>query len=212
MDKKQQKKELRRQLLKQRQALSPQQWQGKSARLCDNLQSLPIFQNARTILAYFSFKQEPDLSLLFSHPARRWAFPRCVEGALVWHLWQPGEGLEKGVYGINEPPSSLPLINPEGVDLILVPAVACDWQGYRLGYGGGFYDRLLNLPQWQHLPTIGIVFDFAYLPKLPVESWDRPLDYICTDVRNQCLVGFDFSSSSSSENNHFISYYRTPGN
>ena len=183
MDKKQKKQELRRQLLKQRQALSPQQWQEKSDRLCDNLQNLPIFQEATTILAYFSFKQEPNLSLLFTDSDRQWAFPRCVDRTLVWHLWQPTDKLKKGVYGIDEPHFSLPVINPHEVDLILVPAVACDRQGYRLGYGGGFYDRLLTSPQWQDIPTMGIVFDFAYLPQLPVETWDRPLDYVCTDMR-----------------------------
>ncbi len=182
MDKKQQKQVLRRQLLRQRRALSPQQWQAKSDRLCDNLQSLSIFQAALTVLAYFSFKQEPNLASLFTNPNYQWGFPRCVERTLVWHLWQPQARLEKGVYGIDEPHHSLPLIEPHRVDLILVPAVACDRQGYRLGYGGGFYDRLLNLPQWQDIPTIGIVFDFAYLPQLPVETWDRPLNYVCTDI------------------------------
>ena len=67
------------------------------------------------------------------------------------------------------------------VDLIIVPTVACDRAGYRLGYGGGYYDRLLTSPEWQDCPTVGIVFDFAYLESLPSDSWDIKLQYICTE-------------------------------
>ena len=59
--------------------------------------------------------------------------------------------------------------------------MACDQKGYRLGYGGGFYDRLLCQKPWQDIPTMGIIFDFAYVDELPTEEWDQPLDYICTE-------------------------------
>lgn len=179
------KSQLRRQLLQQRQALSPSLWREKSDRLCTHLQQLPLFQTANTILAYFSFRQEPDLSPLFSLP-KRWGFPRCVAQSLAWHEWKLNEPLNKGKYGINEPLSTYPIISPATVDLMLVPGVACDRQGYRLGYGGGFYDRLLSDPQWQSIPTLGIVFEFAYLPQLRIDTWDQPLDGICSE--NRCLL------------------------
>jgi 5-formyltetrahydrofolate cyclo-ligase len=59
--------------------------------------------------------------------------------------------------------------------------VGCDVQGYRLGYGGGYYDRLLNSPGWETKATIGVVFDFAYLSQLPVDSWDKPLERVITE-------------------------------
>ncbi|MGK7917686.1 MAG: 5-formyltetrahydrofolate cyclo-ligase [Prochloraceae cyanobacterium] len=177
------KKHLRRRLLKQRRSLSEKVWRQKSYRLCDRLQSLPIFTEAKTILAYFSFQQEPDLSPLFNSD-RRWGFPRCVDKSLQWHSWMPGENLQTGTYGILEPYPDAPTINPEQVDLILVPAVSCDRLGYRLGYGGGFYDRMLSSPQWAFKPTIGIIFDFAYLSQLPIEPWDRRLDNVCTETTN----------------------------
>lgn len=176
-----QKKELRQALLKKRQSLLFEEWREKSDRLCTHLQSSPLFSQARTILAYFSFRQEPDLSPLFT-TTRQWGFSRCVGKSLSWHLWKIGDPLLPGAYGILEPHPNSPLLQPEDVDLILVPAVACDVRGYRLGYGGGFYDRLLSLPEWASKPTLGIVFEFACLPQLPLDPWDQPLHGVCTDM------------------------------
>ncbi len=173
--------ELRRQLLKKRRSLPAELWREKSDNLCHKLQSLPLFAQATTILAYFSFRQEPDLNSLFEIK-KVWGFPRCVDKSLLWHRWQPGEELKKGAYGIFEPDANSVAITAKEVDLILVPAVACDQKGYRLGYGGGFYDRLLSNRDWQDIPTIGIVFDFALVPQLPVDSWDQRLHGVCTDA------------------------------
>ncbi|MEM9809434.1 MAG: 5-formyltetrahydrofolate cyclo-ligase, partial [Cyanobacteria bacterium P01_D01_bin.56] len=109
--------------------------------------------------------------------------PRCEGKAMFWHRWYAGEPLplQKGTLGITEPHPTSPGIDPDKVDLILVPAVACDVKGYRLGYGGGYYDRMLSDPRWANKPTIGIVFEYARLPSLPREPWDRPLDGICTE-------------------------------
>ena len=171
---------LRRKILQQRQSLSATEWQLKSNLICDRLQTSTLFQEAQTILAYFSFRQEADLSPLFSLD-KNWAFPRCVGKSLVWHLWQPEEDLKIGKYGIKEPRSTATVISPSTADLILVPTVACDRQGYRLGYGGGFYDRLLG--SQGSLPSIGIVFDFAYLDRLPIDTWDVRLNSICSETK-----------------------------
>ncbi len=180
------KAELRRNLIKQRQSLTQNEWRGKSQAICTNLSNSSLFTNAKTVLAYFSFRQEPDLSYLFSDNrfknTKNWGFPRCLDKSLIWHLWTPEDKLIAGKYGIREPYPDAPIINPSQVDLILVPCVACDYQSYRLGYGGGYYDRLLSSPEWQSIPTIGIVFANAYLPQVPVEAWDKKLDNICTET------------------------------
>ncbi len=179
------KADLRRSLLKTRRALSPDIWREQSDRLCTHLQNAPQFIQAHTILAYTSFRQEPDLSLLISScdGSKRWGLPRCVGKSLAWHAWSStSRPLQTGAYGILEPHADEPTLELETVDLILVPAVAGDRQGYRLGYGGGFYDRLLSNPLWAEKTTIGIFFDFALLPHLPIDPWDRPLHGICTEA------------------------------
>lgn len=163
--------------------MSVEEWREKSDRICTLLQSSPLFTQAKTILAYFSFGQEPDLSPLFAVTTHRWGFPRCVGESLYWHSWTPEEPLDTNAYGIKEPSPQALTINSFEVDLILVPSVACDYRGYRLGYGGGYYDRLLSSPEWSNKPTIGIIFDFAHLPQLPVESWDQPLQAVLTETQ-----------------------------
>jgi 5-formyltetrahydrofolate cyclo-ligase len=181
------KKQLRKQILEQRQSLTATEWQAKSIAIADRLQNHVLFARSTTILAYFSFRGEPDLrSLFLNHSAIQWGFPRINGTTLTWHYWQPGYALIAGKYGILEPhPESLK-IQPPSVDLILVPTVACDRQRYRLGYGGGYYDRLLSSLEWSQIPTIGITFDFAYLTQLPADSWDIRLNCICTETRIDC--------------------------
>ncbi|MEA5576947.1 5-formyltetrahydrofolate cyclo-ligase [Anabaena sp. UHCC 0451] len=176
------KTELRRKLLKTRQSMTVQEWKQKSDRISEQLQNSLLFTQATTILAYFSFRQEPDLSPVFTDSQRRWGFPRCVGKSLSWHLWQPDDILHIGDYGITEPHPEAPIIDPTEVDLILVPCVACDRQGYRLGYGGGYYDRLLSSPAWSKIPTMGVVFDFAYFAQLPCDNWDKPLQGVVTET------------------------------
>jgi 5-formyltetrahydrofolate cyclo-ligase len=176
------KAELRRSLLKARHSMPLEEWRQKSDRICNQLQASPLYASAQTILAYFSFRQEPDLSSLFTDTDRRWGFPRCVGNSLIWHIWKPGDFLQTGDYGILEPHRHAPTLQPTEVDLIFVPAVACDYQGYRLGYGGGYYDRLFSSDEWAIKPRIGIVFDFAYLSELPIDSWDKQLHGVCTET------------------------------
>lgn len=181
------KKRLRKELLQARKSLSEQEWDNKSQAICEALNQYldmsSVVSEGGTILSYFYFRSEPSLDPLFNLSVYSWGVPRCVENELSWHFWKPGDALTKGAFGIREPLPSAPICSPEAVDLILVPAVACDSRGYRLGYGGGFYDRLFAQPQWRSIPKIGIIFDLALVSDLPTDAWDVPLDGICTDQR-----------------------------
>lgn len=179
------KKKLRQELINRRQALSKKEWQEKSLALCEHLRQFladsTVVSAHRTILSYFYFRQEPNLDPLFNLEQYYWGVPRCVGEELSWHFYQPSDPLKKGKFGIREPKPETPICPAETVDLILVPAVGCDHRGYRLGYGGGFYDRLFEQSPWQDIPKVGIIFDFAFIPEVPVEAWDIPLDGVCTD-------------------------------
>jgi 5-formyltetrahydrofolate cyclo-ligase len=165
--------------------MSAVDWQTKSTAICKQIEQSAWFQQAKTVLVYLSVRQEPDLSVLWQNKdaSRVWGLPRCVGQDLVWHQWHPqaANQLTKGAYGILEPLPTLPSLAAETVDLMVVPAIACDYNGYRLGYGGGFYDRLLSQPEWASIPTVGVVFDFAYLESLAVEPWDCPMQSVCTE-------------------------------
>nr|WP_199311972.1 5-formyltetrahydrofolate cyclo-ligase [Phormidium tenue] len=177
------KSDLRRRLISARQSIPPQLWKQKSDRICAHLLNWSYFRQCRIILAYTSFRQEPDLSPLTAHHPH-WGLPRCVDkNQLTWHYWSANSRwpLRKGSYGIIEPHPKSPQVDLSLVDLVLVPAVACDVRGYRLGYGGGYYDRLLSQPPWQSIPTVGIVFEYARLPTLPKDVWDKPLAGVCSE-------------------------------
>lgn len=176
------KADLRRAFLQERQALAIATWEHKSLQLCQHLQTAPIFTTAQTVLAYFSVRQEPDLAPLFGLD-KTWGFPRCVGQDLTWHQWSADSAWprQQNRYGIWEPHPAAPPIAAAQVDLILVPAIACDFRGYRLGYGGGFYDRLLSASPWQSQYTVGIIFETARVPELPKDAWDQRLNAVCTE-------------------------------
>jgi 5-formyltetrahydrofolate cyclo-ligase len=173
---------LRRQLLAQRRSLPIPTWQQQSQKICDHLAESDLIKNAEMILGFISFRQEPDLMSLYQQfPQKTWGFPRCVDQNLDWHQINPANFLEStqiGNFGILEPIPTLPTIDLLSVDVILVPAIACDHQGYRLGYGGGFYDRFL-LHQTGF--TISVVFADFYFETLPQSEWDIPTKAVCSE-------------------------------
>jgi 5-formyltetrahydrofolate cyclo-ligase len=168
----------RTQCLTQRQQMSTQSVQEYSLALGNHLASFLERHRHQVVLAYLAFRQEPDLRSLFETVPCIWAVPRTVERTLLWHRYDL-ERLTVGNYGIPEPQLDCPAIDPSVATLALVPALACDHQGFRLGYGGGYYDRFLAS---HPLPTLGICFSEFVFPELPRDPWDQPLDGIATEL------------------------------
>jgi 5-formyltetrahydrofolate cyclo-ligase len=157
-----------------------------SDRLCVHLQEFLQDQLTvgQTVLAYQPHRQEPDLQGLFARADYRWALPRCLpHRQLAWHLWQPDEALVTNSYGLAEPLATATSVEPidaGSIGALLIPMVGFDVDGYRLGYGGGYFDRLLASAGWDKILKIGIAFDLAMVPKIPIDPWDLPLPRICT--------------------------------
>jgi 5-formyltetrahydrofolate cyclo-ligase len=105
------------------------------------------------------------------------AFPRVVrrDAALEFHIVPAGEVLAPGSFGIPEPLAHWPRVTPT---LLLVPLLAFDSRGHRLGYGGGYYDRTLEA---LNVPAIGIAYDGQEVASLPAEPHDRTLAAILTE-------------------------------
>jgi 5-formyltetrahydrofolate cyclo-ligase len=190
------KPELRRDWLAQRRSISPTDHAIKSQALCQQLQQHPGFNTPdAVVLSYFSIRQEPDLlPLMEQMPQIRWGLPRIEGETLVWHEWSLGQPLDRGPFNIPEPPRANPILPPNRITLMLVPCVGADRQGFRLGYGGGYYDRLLVDPNWQNVVTVGIVFNEFVIDRLPTDNWDLGLLWICTDQNLWISGKFDASS------------------
>jgi 5-formyltetrahydrofolate cyclo-ligase len=168
--------------LTQRRTIPPHLYQTQNQALCDALAQHPTLnQPGALVLSYFSIRQEPDLSSLLSLPNLRWGFPRVVGEDLCWHEWRSGDALIPGSFNIPEPAATAPRVLPKDVDLMLVPCLGADRRGYRLGYGGGYYDRLLANPAWQSVKTLGVTFGAFLMDRLDMDPWDLPLQEICTE-------------------------------
>jgi 5-formyltetrahydrofolate cyclo-ligase len=97
---------------------------------------------------------------------------------LYFRSWTPGEPLERHRFGMLEPPAHLPVLRP---DALLVPLLAFDRRGYRLGYGGGYYDRTLEgLRKTGGCIAIGLAFCEQEVDAVPHDAYDQPLDCIVT--------------------------------
>ncbi|SRR5690554_5955574 len=181
--------EIRRQMRAARRALSRQDLDIAGARLARNLQSLPAYRRARTIGAYLAVGGEMPLQPLildaWTH-GKHVYLPRLRDAHLDFHRYTADTRLRRNRFGIAEPAvTAHSRINPRFIDVVLVPLVAFDDQGNRLGMGGGFYDRsfafLHDRRCWRRPLLIGIAHEFQHLPALDPAPWDVPLHAAVTD-------------------------------
>lgn len=175
-----QKKALRAQLRHQRGVISPAQHQQFSGKVIRHLTQNPWWAGVQQVFSYVPIQGEPDLEPLpAQYPEKIWGLPRRVGQLLIWHRWELGTCLTPG--RIPEPAADTPLLTPQPGDVLLMPALAYDRQGYRLGYGGGYFDRLLVRPEWQPVQRVGIIFQEFLLPVLPRDPWDQAVQAVCTE-------------------------------
>jgi len=177
------KNSLRRRCLKIRESMSPEKVKTCSRAVCDHLGNWPVLQRANTLLGFLAFRNEIDLGQLIEQwPDKRWLVPRILENAahtpsLALHPYDPSR-LVRHRFGMLEPDPNLPIVDPSEVEMILVPGVAFDRQGGRLGFGGGFYDCLL--PRAGRITRVGVTYDELVLDAIPMQPWDCCVDWLAT--------------------------------
>ena len=148
-----------------------------SAALCRRLARMPLLQEAATVMAYLAFNNEVDLGLLFELlPDVNWVVPRIEGQRMVLHPYEP-EHLIRHPFGMLEPPPSAPTVDPQDLDVVLVPGVSFDSRGGRLGFGGGFYDRFLIHTS---ATRVGVCYDACLAEELPCADHDRRMDWVVT--------------------------------
>lgn len=179
---------LRKAMLARRSALAPADVRAASLRVAALVETLDAWQQAREVLVYLAFGGEVETTALLDALYRRGVrvlAPRCRPGqaglldvACVTCLSQ----LAPGAYGIPEPhPELCPALDDFLPGAALIPAVAFDRRGGRLGFGQGYYDRLLAGPEFADTFLVGLAHGFQVVDALPVDPWDRPVHVVVTD-------------------------------
>jgi 5-formyltetrahydrofolate cyclo-ligase len=154
------------------------------ASLRDNFLAAIRVPPGGTVSAYWPMRAEIDPRPLMTvlHAAGFAVGLPVMPGAgqpLVFRAWTPDAALVDGGFGTRIPPESAPEVLP---DVLLVPLVAFDDEGYRLGYGGGFYDRTLEkLRASKPVLAVGVAFEGQRLDAVPRGPYDQPLDWIVTE-------------------------------
>ncbi len=179
------KQALRRRMIAARQALDPDE-RARLSRLAQQaVLGSPEWAHAQVVLLYVPVRGEADTSALAEagrRAGKRLLLPRVERAARrLWlHRWDgTADQLAPGAYGIPEPRPDLPREAPAAVGLVVVPGVAFDRGGYRLGYGGGYYDRLL--PELAGAVKIGLGYGFQLVERIPAEPHDVRLDAVATE-------------------------------
>ncbi len=183
------KKSLRTTLLAKREGLTLKERQEKEKQILAHLFSHEAFVNAIHIMTYVSFGSEIETSPLLelAYSRRKCIYvPRLQEGDIVAVAITSKEQLGKGRFGILEPLWGQATV-PWGLELIIVPGLAFSKEGYRLGYGGGYFDRFL--PKTEGV-TIGLSFH-SFLQDFPKDPWDVPVNHVITEEGE---VGLGFAS------------------
>lgn len=143
-----------------------------------------VFMKGAIIAAYAAVGSEADPFPLMAalaaqgHPL---CLPRTEGKRIVFRAWKPGDPLVVGRMNISEPDAKAKERRP---DLLIVPLIAFDRHGYRLGYGAGYYDRYLSAERAKRtIRAIGIAFAAQEIDELPREPHDEPLDAVVTEER-----------------------------
>lgn len=162
------------------------QRQERSLAAATRLLAWPLYQQAEKVLLFASVRSELDTRFLAEESLRlgkRVAMPRCLpkSRSLLLLKIESWEDLKPSYYDLLEPSPTAPAIPASELDLIVVPGVIFSPSGYRIGYGGGYYDRLMA--EFANVPTVGLAFELQVIPTVPRDVHDKPVDFLVTEER-----------------------------
>ena len=175
------KRAVRRAAIERRDLLSEDERSAKSERIVERVLALPEVGAAGTVMAFWSFGSEVQTSALIERlqgSGTRLVLPRIVEGELEAVAYAPGDPVAATSFGAMEP-VGVDVVPAEDVDLVIVPGVAFDRRGGRVGYGGGFYDRLFS--KTPSVPAVAIAFAVQLVDEVPQGRSDSRVDVIVTE-------------------------------
>jgi 5-formyltetrahydrofolate cyclo-ligase len=177
------KEQLRREGFARRDALDKAFRKDAARRIADQALTFPDLQGINPVGAYWPIRSEVDPRPLLEALLDRGqdvALSQILHPHLSWRLWQPGDVLVKGGFGVREPGPDAPEVFPKA---LLVPLVAFDRRGGRIGYGKGHFDRAIAALEAQHpVLTIGLAYAVQEIEQVPIEDHDRLLDVIITEA------------------------------
>ena len=172
------KKELRRSIREQKRAMTEAEITCRSEKLGQLFAASDAYKNAKTIYFYLPYNQEvrtiPMLEQALKD-GKRVAVPKVYGDEMKFIAISDLSRIEKGYAGIPEPIDDGPIADDKTA-LVLMPGLAFDPQGHRIGYGGGFYDRFLAAEP--NHPTLALCYEFQMLPHLETEEFDIPVDTV----------------------------------
>ena len=173
------KKEMRAIIRAKKRAMTEGQIVSASARLGEQFRACELYKNAKTIYGYLPYNQEVRTVPMLEQAIRdgkRVAVPKCYDRDMKFIYISDFEAeVAPGYANIPEPIADEPVADDKTA-LVLMPGLAFDPQGHRIGYGGGFYDKFLSREP-EH-PTVALCYDFQMLPKLETEEFDIPVDLV----------------------------------
>lgn len=172
------KQELRKAIRAQKRAMTEAQIEEKSRKLGELFAASQMYRDAKTIYGYLPYNQEVRTVPMLEQALRdskRVAVPKCYGDEMRFIYMDDLSKVEKGYAGIPEPIEDTPIADDETA-LVLMPGMAFDPQGHRIGYGGGFYDKFLA--KEPNHPTLALCYDFQMLEKLETEEFDIPVDQV----------------------------------
>ncbi len=158
----------------------------RSKAICARVAELPEWERAKTVLLFVSMRSEVqtgELAALARASNKRVAAPRmnATFDELELAEWREDDPLEEGGMMFLQPPADAPPVDESEIDLAIVPALAVDPRGHRIGYGKGFYDRLL--PRLSRALRVAVIFDFERVAEVPDRAGDEPVDVVITDAQ-----------------------------